>query len=100
VDWLDSESAIEPRIQIPIEPMMLEDVETLVGETVEYYPNIAIYWIDHKALTLIDSGYVPWDKKTFTMTATVKVIQAKLKFVAGPYANPNEKIGVIVIIGT
>jgi hypothetical protein len=95
VSWLSSGTT--SYIPVPIKPSMLEDVEVLVGESINYYPLITLY--DAKK-NIIVSGYVQWyEKPAYTSVAKgVTVSYAELDFVSGPYGNPNTKMYVTVIV--
>jgi len=92
VSWLSS-GTIEYR-PVQIKPGMLGDIETLVGETIDYYPLMVLY--DAKK-NIIMSGYLQWYEKPCYTTTTKLVYYAQLNFVSGPYGNPNAKMYVTVI---
>jgi len=79
---------------VPIQPAMLEDIETLVGETIEYYPLITLY---DKNKNILISGYVQWYEKTVSLEMSQRVAYAVLSFMSGPYGNPNARMYVTVI---
>jgi len=91
-NWLTSGTTTY--VPVPIEPSMLQDVEVLVGETVDYYPLLTLY--DSKK-NIIASGYVEWDEKHVQTTVTKTVASEVLSFVSGPYGNPNARMYVTVI---
>jgi len=79
---------------VPIQPAILEDIETLVGETIEYYPLITLY---DKNKNILISGYVRWYEKTVYLEMPEQVAYAVLSFMSGPYGNPNARMYVTVI---
>lgn len=95
-NWLTSETEAETT-PIPIKPGTLEDIEIQVAETVEHYPNIALYRYERFKRILIKSGYVKWDEKQFSITTTEKVKYVTLSFLSGPYGNPFGPMYVTVI---
>jgi len=96
VGWLTSSSS---ETSITIKPGLLDDIQTQVAASSDYYPLIALYaGPDFK--NVIVSGYVQWNEKTVTITVTKNVAHAHLKFVAGPYGNPNDRMYVVVIADT
>ncbi len=92
VSWLTSGT----RSYLPalLKPGMLEDLMTEVGETIDYYPLIALY-TNKKGM--ITSGYCEWYEKTMTINVNQPVSYAQLNFMSGPYGNPNAKMYVTVI---
>jgi hypothetical protein len=83
-------------VPVPLVPSMLNDVLTLVGQTSNYYPLIALY---DRRCKLITSGYITWDQKPAyaTVPTGVTVYSAELDFVSGPYGNPYARMYVTVI---
>ena len=92
VNWLTSGTM--NYVPVPIQPAMLEDIETLVGETIEYYPLITLY---DKNKNILISGYVQWYEKTVHLEMPQRVAYAVLSFMSGPYGNPNARMYVTVI---
>jgi len=92
VDWLASGTT--EYMPVPIKPDILGDIETQVGETIDYYPLMVLY--DAKK-NIIESGYSQWYAKPCYTSTTKTVYYAQLNFVSGPYGNPNAKIYVTVI---
>ncbi len=94
VSWLGAET--ETYVPIAITPTLLGDIEVQVGQTVTYYPLIALYG---KSNNLLVSGYVYWYQKLVYTTVGDVVKTATLSFVSGPYGDPNAKMAVTVIQG-
>jgi hypothetical protein len=92
VSWLGSGTSTY--MPVPIEPSMQEDVEALVGQSINYYPLITLY---DKKKNILASGYVEWWQKPAYTTLTKNVDFAVLSFVAGPYGNPNARMYVYLV---
>jgi hypothetical protein len=92
VSWLSTGTT--SYIPVPIKPSFAEDVEILVGQSINYYPLITLY--DAKK-NIIVSGYVQWYEKPAYTTVTKPVAYAILSFMSGPYGNPNARMYVTVI---
>ena len=92
VSWLSTGTT--SYIPVPIKPSLAEDVEILVGQSINYYPLITLY--DAKK-NIIVSGYVQWYEKPAYTTVTKPVAYAILSFMSGPYGNPNARMYVTVI---
>ncbi|MEM3010415.1 MAG: S8 family serine peptidase [Candidatus Bathyarchaeia archaeon] len=95
-NWLTSASEVANK-PFPIKPGKLRDIEIQVAQTVEHYPNIALYRYEGFKRILIKSGYVKWNEKEFSITVTDKVKYVTLSFLSGPYGNPFGPMYVTII---
>jgi subtilisin family serine protease len=84
-------------IPVPVQPSMLTDVKTLVGQTTNYYPLVVLY---DKYQNMISSGYITWDQKPAytTVASGVTVSYAELDFESGRYGNPWVRMYVTVFV--
>jgi hypothetical protein len=93
--WLTSGTT--SYIPVPVQPSMLQDVTTLVGQTTNYYPLVVLY---DKYGKMISSGYITWGQKPAytTVPSGVTVDYTELDFVSGRYGNPYVNMYVTAFI--